>query len=66
MKVVCGRGTGTEAAGTDIGAFDSVNNSTTEREFAHKGFTQDCWVRADGTATDFNTSVVTYTFTAEN
>ena len=66
MKVVGGRGTGTEAAGTDIGAFDSVNNSTTEREFAHKGFTQDCWVRADGTATDFNTSVVTYTFTVEN
>lgn len=66
MVVVGGRGTGTEAAGTDIGAFDSVNNSTTEREFAHKGFTQDCWVRADGTATDFNTSVVTYTFTAEN
>ena len=66
MKVVGGRGTGTEAAGTDIGAFDSVNNSTTEREFAHKGFTQDCWIPADGTATDFNTSVVTYSFTAEN
>lgn len=66
MKVVGGSGEGAEAGGTNIGVFDNVSNSTLAREFALKGFTQDCWVRADGTATDFNTSVVTYTFTAEN
>ncbi len=66
MAVVGGSGTGTEAGGTDIGVFDNVSNSTTVRDFTLKGFTQDCWVRAAGTATDFNTSVVTYPFTAAN
>ena len=66
MKVVGTKGTGTEAGGTDIGVFDNVSNSTTVRDFTRKGFTQDCWVRAAGTATDFNTSVVTYPFTAAN
>ena len=66
MTVVGGSGEGAEAGGTNIGVFDNVSNSTATREFALKGFTQDCWVRADGTATDFNTSVVTYSFTAEN
>ena len=63
MTVVGGSGAGTEAGGTDIGAFDNVSNSTTIRDFTLAGFTQDCWVRAAGTATDFNTSVVTYPFT---
>lgn len=63
MKVVGGRGTGTEVAGTDIGAFDNVSDSTTVRDFMLTGFTQDCWVRAAGTATDFNTSVIMYAFT---
>ena len=66
MKVVGTKGTGTEAAGNDICAFDNVSESTTIRDFTRKGFTQDCWVRAAGTATDFNTSVVTYPFTAAN
>ena len=66
MKVVGGSGEGTEAGGTDIGAFDNVSDSTTVRDFTRKGFTQDCWVRAAGTATDFDTSVVTYPFTAAN
>ena len=66
MAVVGGSGTGTEAGGTDIGVFDNVSNSTTVRDFTLKGFTQDCWVRAAGTATDFNTSVVTYPFTVAN
>ena len=66
MKVVGTKGTGTEAGGTDIGVFDNVSNSTTVRDFTRKGFTQDCWVRAAGTATDFNTSVVTYPFTVAN
>lgn len=66
MVVVGGSGEGAEAGGTDIGVFDNVSNSTTVRDFTLKGFTQDCWVRAAGTATDFNTSVVTYPFTAAN
>ena len=66
MAVVGGSGEGAEAGGTDIGVFDNVSNSTTVRDFTLKGFTQDCWVRAAGTATDFNTSVVTYPFTAAN
>lgn len=66
MTVVGGSGEGAEAGGTDIGAFDNVSSSTTARDFILKGFTQDCWVRAAGTATDFDTSVVTYPFTAAN
>ena len=66
MTVVGGSGEGTEAGGTDIGVFDNVSNSTTVRDFTLKGFTQECWVRAAGTATDFNASVVTYLFTAAN
>ena len=66
MVVVGGSGEGAEAGGTDIGVFDNVSNSTTVRDFTLKGFTQDCWVRAAGTATDFDTSVVTYPFTAAN
>lgn len=62
MKVVGGSGEGTEAGGTDIGAFDNVNESTTALQFAMAGFTQECWVRAAGTATDFNPSVIFHTF----
>lgn len=62
MAVVGGSGTGTEAGGTDIGAFDNVSDSTTATQFVIAGFTQDCWVRAAGTATDFNPSVIFYTF----
>lgn len=63
MKVVGGRGTGTEVAGTDIGMLDNVSDSTTVRDFVLADFTQDCWARAAGTATDFNTSVIMYAFT---
>ena len=66
MKVVGTKGTGTEAAGNDICAFDNVSESTTIRDFTLAGLTQNCWVRAAGTATDFNTSVVTYPFTVAN
>lgn len=62
MKVVGGSGEGTEAGGTDIGAFDNVSDSTTAIQFVIAGFTQECWVRAAGTATDFNPSVIFYTF----
>lgn len=62
MKVVGGSGEGTEAGGTDIGAFDNVSDSTTAIQFVMAGFTQECWVRAAGTATDFNPSVIFYTF----
>ena len=62
MAVVGRKGTGTEAAGTDIGAFDNVSDSTTATQFVIAGFTQECWVRASGTATDFNPSVIPYTF----
>ena len=62
MTVVGGSGEGTEAGGTDIGAFDNVSDSTTAIQFVIAGFTQECWVRAAGTATDFNPSVIFYTF----
>lgn len=62
IKVVGGSGEGTEAGGTDIGAFDNVSDSTTAIQFVIAGFTQECWVRAAGTATDFNPSVIFYTF----
>ena len=62
MKVVGTKGTGTEAAGNDICAFDNVSESTTATQFVIAGFTQDCWVRAAGTATDFNPTAVFYTF----
>lgn len=62
MTVVGGSGEGTEAGGTDIGAFDNVSDSTTAIQFVMAGFTQECWVRAAGTATDFNPSVIFYTF----
>ena len=66
MKGVGGRGTGTEVAGTDSGMLDNVCDSMTVRDFALAGFAQDCRVRAAGTATDFNTSVVMYAFTQSN
>ena len=62
MKVVGTKGTGTEAAGNDICAFDNVSESTTATQFVIAGFTQDCWVRAAGKATDFNPTAVFYTF----
>ena len=62
MMVVGTKGTGTEAGGTDIGAFDNVSESTTATQFVIAGFTQECWVRAAGTATDFNPTAVFYTF----
>lgn len=61
MKVVGTKGTGTEAAGTDICALE-VNEDMWEDDFEAAGFVQDCWDLDAGSATDFNYEEIEYSF----
>lgn len=61
MKVVGTKGTGTEAAGTDICALE-VNEDMWEDDFEAAGFVQDCWDLDAGSATDFNYEEIEYAF----
>lgn len=52
-------------SGTDSAAsnnYVSVNQWTSSESFEDKDFTQNCWALDDGTDTDFNYDVVTYSF----
>ena len=65
MKVVGGSGKGTEAGGTDIGAFEVDPDSTEMGDYEAAGFNAEghkYWVLGDGDETDFDYTVIGYSF----